>query len=262
MYAPPPPPPRAFGPSPPRNHSRPPPAGRGVGRPLNQGGRPPAPHRLPCPPHPRRLGPDADHADPDDRRVRRRVDDDGRYHPQAGGEYPRRWSPPRRPAGPPRGPPWRSPPRRPAGPPQGPPPPPGAPPPPRGGARSEDQRAPHAALDGAALRNDRRAPDTDPLAGAPRDDRRARLTTQGVGHRGHRSTTTGARTALGRRHPRPRVPTGTPARASRGQPVGTTPPVAGLPRGGRRRTRCSTVRRSGAASHPPSHTAGTRTSGR
>jgi len=137
-----------------------------------------------------------------------------------------------------------------------------APAPPRGGARNEDPRAPHAALNGAALCDDRRARDTDPLAGAPRDDWRARLTTQGVGRRGNLSTTTGARTALGRCHPRPRAPTGTPARASRGQPVGQTPPVADLPRGGRRRTRCATVWRSGAASHRPSLTAGTRTSGR
>jgi len=120
MYGPPPPPPRAFGLSPPRNHSRPPPAGRCFGRPLMNGGRPPVPHRQRCPPHPLLLGPEADHADPDDRRVRRRVDNDGCYHSQAGGEYPCRWSPPRRPEGPPRGPPWRSPPRRPAGPPQGP----------------------------------------------------------------------------------------------------------------------------------------------
>jgi len=137
-----------------------------------------------------------------------------------------------------------------------------APPPPCGAARSEDHRVPHAALDGGALPNDRRAPYKDPLAEASSDDRRAHLTTQGVGRRGHRSTTTGDRTALGLRHPRPRAPTATPARASRAQPVGTTPPVASLPRGGRRRTRWATVWRSAAASHSPSLTTGMCTSGR
>jgi len=119
----PPPPPRSFGPFPPRHHSRPPPVGRGLGQSFMHGGRPPTQRRLPYHPHSRRIGPDADHADPDDRLVRRRVDHDGGHRPRAGDDYPRRWSPPRPPAGPPRGPPWRSAPPRPAGLPHVPPPP-------------------------------------------------------------------------------------------------------------------------------------------
>ena len=101
----PPPPPRSFGPSPPRHQSGPPSVGRGVGQPFMDGGRPPTRRRLPYPPHPRRIGPDADKANPDDRRVRRRVNDNGGHHPRASDDYPRRWSPPRRSASPPRGPP-------------------------------------------------------------------------------------------------------------------------------------------------------------
>jgi len=132
----------------------------------------------------------------------------------------------------------------------------------RGGARIEDQRAPQVARRGAAPHDDLRAPHADPLTGVPREDRPARLTTQGVGRRGHRSTTTGAGTARGRRHPHPPTRTGTQALLRRGQPAGKTPPATGPPRGGRRPTRCFTLRRSGAATHPASQTAGKRTSGR
>jgi len=65
---------------------------------------------------------------------------------------------------------------------------------PRGGARIEDQRAPQVVRRGAVPHDDLRAPHTDPLPGVPRDNRPALLTTQGVGRRGHRSTTTGVGT--------------------------------------------------------------------
>jgi len=68
-----------------------------------------------------------------------------RFAPQGGRNYPRRSSPPRGPAGPPRGPPWWSPPRRPAGPPPGPcrySPPRGPAGPPQGPPRWSPRRGP------------------------------------------------------------------------------------------------------------------------
>jgi len=53
------------------------------------GVRPPTQLWLTYNPHPRRIGPDVDHADSDDRRVRRRVEGDGGHRPRAGDDYPR-----------------------------------------------------------------------------------------------------------------------------------------------------------------------------
>jgi len=201
-----------FGRCPPRNHSCPRPADRGVRWPLMNGGRLPAQHWLPCPPHPRRLGPDAGHTDSDDRRFVDASTTRGvitlkpaARTPVGGARLVDRRTCHAGPLG-------------------------AAPidarqahhmvsPNLRGGARSGDQMASHAALKGAAPRDDRRAPDADFLYGTRSDDWQARLRTQRVGRRGHRPKTTGACTARGRRHLLFRAPTGTPGRASRGQPV-------------------------------------------
>jgi len=120
---------------------------------------------------------------------------------------------------------------------------------PPGGSLLAGRRVPHKAPLGAALVVGRRVPHKVPPGGALLDGRRAPYAAlRGGARHDDRRTTIGARMAA--------FPSVTDL------PLCTPHRARGLPPGGRRRTLCLSLRRSGAACHPPIRRAGTPTSGR